>query len=131
MGSPTLSVVYPRDQLVALDDLDLDPAEPDLVARLARVEHLVAGLDPRDVGAHRRDDARAAGCSRGRRGGEDQAGARLRLVARRLDDEVLVERLEGDVHAMRVLDHARTIARASRCRTSVRHLREPRTKVSD
>ena len=77
-----------------LTHLDLDPAEPHLVARLAWVQHLVTGLDPGDVGADRRDDARAARRGRRCRSGEDQPRAGLRLVARRLDDEVLVERLE-------------------------------------
>ena len=49
----------PRDQLVALHDLDLDAAEAHLEARLARVEHLVAGLDAGHVGADRGDDARS------------------------------------------------------------------------
>ena len=89
--------MHPCDELVALDDLHLDPAEAHLEARLARVEHLVARLDARDVGADRRDDAGSAGGRRGGRGGEDQAGPGLGLVGRRLDDEVLVERLERDV----------------------------------
>ena len=44
--------------------------------------------------------------------GEDEAGACLRLVGDRLHDDELVERLDADVHAAGLLDHARTIRRS-------------------
>ena len=40
------SVVDAADQLLPLQHLDLDPAEAHVVARIVRVEHLVAALDP-------------------------------------------------------------------------------------
>ena len=42
--------------------------------------------------------------------GQDQAGPRLRLVARRLDHDVLVQGLDGEVDALRVL-HSGSVPR--------------------
>ena len=69
------------DQLGALQHLDLDAAEADVEAGLVRVQHLVALLDPVRLGADGGDDAGADGDRVERRGGQDQAGARLGLVA--------------------------------------------------
>ena len=57
-------------------------------------QHLVARLDPAGVGADGDDDPRSGSClSAGR---DDQPVARLGLVVARLDDHVVVERLERD-----------------------------------
>src|SRR4051794_39020581 len=103
------SVVDARDELAALEDPDLDPLEPHLEPRVAGIEHLLATLDSDHVRADGRHDPGAARGRGGRRGGQDQAGARLGLVAHRLDDEELVEWLEGDVHVLGILEHGRTI----------------------
>ena len=54
--------------------------EPDLVARVARVEHLVAGLDGADLRPDRGDDAGRA--LRGLVDRDDQPRCRLGLVER-------------------------------------------------
>ena len=72
--------------------------EAHLEAGVAREEHLVAGLERADVRADCRDDAAAA--LRGLVGRHDQAARQLRLVDR-LEDDVVVERLERHVgHGM-------------------------------
>ena len=48
--------MHAGDQLATAQNLDGGPREPDLIARVAREEHLVAGLDPAR-GTHGRDDA--------------------------------------------------------------------------
>src|SRR5262249_33653400 len=97
------------DEVLALQDTYLDPTEANLEARVPRVQDLVTGVDARDVASHRRDDPGAArDCGSGR-GGKDQPGSRLRLIGHRLHDDELVERLERDVDAPRLLDHAHTI----------------------
>src|SRR6185503_9101975 len=103
------SVVDAADQLRALEHLDLDPAEPHVEAGLMRVQHLVALLDPVRLRADGGDDPGADGDGVQRRGGQDQAGARLGLVAYGLDDDVLVERLERRIDVLRLIQHAQSI----------------------
>src|SRR5439155_15828962 len=93
---------------LALEDLDLDPAEAHVVAGLAWIENLVAGLDAFCLASHCGHDPRSAGCRRRRRSRQDQAEARLRLVRDRLDHDELVERLERQVDGG-LFDHALTI----------------------
>src|SRR5579862_6886673 len=109
-------VVDAGDQVFALEDAHAVARanEPDLVAGLAWVEHLVARLEPLDVGADRGDDA--GGAVRGLVDGHDQAGGGFGLVER-LDDDVVVERLDGDVEAGNGIEHARK-ATAPRPRTA-------------
>ena len=56
-------VVNPRDEVLALDYLDLDAAEAHVEAFVSGVEHLVAGLDTAGVRGHRGHDPRTySGC---------------------------------------------------------------------
>src|SRR5262245_3331090 len=68
--------------------------EPNLVAGVPGEEHLVAGLDQGHVGPDGRDDPRAH--VHGLVRGHDQAARELGFVER-LQDDVVVERLERDV----------------------------------
>src|SRR5918999_5814332 len=99
-------VVNTRYELLAPQDLHVDPAEPDVVAGIARVEHLVADVDPVRVRADLGHDPRAAGRRLGRGGGEDEPGTGLGLVRERLHDDELVQRLECRLDAARLFDHA-------------------------
>ena len=70
-------------------------APPHVVAGLTREEDLVARLDAAGLGSDGSDHARAAiGL---RRGGNDQAEVRLRLLIGGLDDDVVVEWFERQV----------------------------------
>ena len=88
------------------ENLHVDPAEADVVARVPRIQHLVAGVDARRIAPDRGDDPGSARRGLGCRCRKDEAGARLRLVRHGLDDDELVERLERDVDAAGLLDHA-------------------------
>ena len=95
------SVVDAGDELPAAQHLARDPSEPDVVARVLREEHLVPGVDALCVGADARDDARpAAGLGALR---DDQPCSRLDVLVERLDDQVVVERLQRDRQRGRVL----------------------------
>ncbi len=75
----------------------------DLEAGVAREQHLVAWLDRADVRPDGRDDARAA--LRRLVRGHDQPARQLGLVER-LDDDVIVERLERHVGQWMPFEHA-------------------------
>jgi hypothetical protein len=89
--------VHTCDEITAPHDLHRCSRQPHLVARVARKEDFVSGLDAARVGADGRHDARAA-VRLGRRR-EDQPERRLRLLVRGLDDDEVVERLERQVDA--------------------------------
>jgi len=103
----SISVVDAREQLDAAQHFLFGAAEPDLVPGAAREEHLVAGDDALHLGADGRDDA-AAALGLGARG-EDQPRPRLGLLVGRLDDDVIVQRLEREAKRARVFQHASTI----------------------
>ena len=86
----------------------LGAVEAHLEAGVLREEHLVAGLDPAGLAPDRGDDPGQA--DRLGRCGDDQPGLRLRLLIARLDDDVVVERLERKVDALDVL-HAKSLER--------------------
>src|SRR5262249_23799824 len=78
--------------------------EPNVVAGLLQEQHLVAGRDALRVRADRRHDP-ALALRLGTRG-QDQSCARFRLLVTRLDDDEVVERLEGERDRAGVLQHA-------------------------
>jgi hypothetical protein len=84
--------VHAGDQLGPPKDLALHAAEADVVAGVLGEKHLVARVDPQRIGADGGDDARpAAGLGALR---DDQPRARLDVLLRRLDDQMVVEGLE-------------------------------------
>jgi bifunctional non-homologous end joining protein LigD len=91
------------DEVASPEDLHRRPAEPHLVAGVVREQHLVAGLDRARVRADGRDDAGAAVGLRARR--DDQPEGRLRFLVGGLDDDVVVERLEGQIESARFVEH--------------------------
>ena len=87
-------VVDAGDELAPADHLAGDATQPDVVAGVLGEEHLVARVDPVGLGADGGDDPRAAAGLGALR--DDQAGPRLDVLVDRLDDQVVVERLERD-----------------------------------
>src|SRR5438552_11821453 len=83
-----------------MHDLHRGAAQAHLVARVTRKEHLVAGFDTAGLTADGSDDAGAA--VRLARGRDDQPEVRLRLLVRWLDDDEVVERLQGKVDPARL-----------------------------
>ena len=96
-------VVHPRDEGAPPKHLDRDAAEPDVEARVLREEDLVTRFDAARVRAYSRHDPRARVSLGARR--NDQAVARLDFLVQLLDDDVVVERLEGDPNSMGRLLH--------------------------
>jgi len=100
------------DEVFSLQHSHLDPTEPDLVAGVPGVEHLVARIHACHVASNCGDDSRATHDGRGSRCREDEARACLGLVRDGLDDDEIVEGLERDVDASRFFDHPLTIVGA-------------------
>jgi hypothetical protein len=92
--------VHAGDQLAAAHDSDGIASEPHLVARVTREQHLVTGLDSVHLAPDRGEDSGAAVGLCGRR--EDQTEVRLRFLVGRLDDDEVVQWLEGEIDASRV-----------------------------
>src|SRR6266540_6490591 len=89
------SVVDACDQVRPPQDAHCRARQPHFVAGVGREEDLVARLDPY---AFRPDGGDDAGAAVGlRRGRNDQAQVRLRLLVRGLDHDEVVERLEREV----------------------------------
>src|SRR3954451_6493500 len=101
------SVVQPRDQLVAAHDPLRLAGDAHLVSRVARVEHLVAGNDSDRIVAGGNDDPRPA--RRLGAGRDDEARRGLRLFVDRLDQDVLVQRLEPTGESLGVLEPAERV----------------------
>src|SRR6266536_2740981 len=95
------SVVDACDQVRPPQDAHCRARQPHFVAGVGREEDLVARLDPY---AFRPDGGDDAGAAVGlRRGRNDQAQVRLRLLVRGLDHDEVVERLEREVDPARVV----------------------------
>src|SRR4051812_13505282 len=99
------SVVDAGDHVLAPQHADAvgRAGKADLEPGIAREEHLVAGLDGAHVRPDRRDDAGAA--LRGFVRGHDQPARELGLVDR-LEDDVVIERLERHVGQRMPFQHA-------------------------
>ena len=92
--------MHAGDQLAAAHDSDCIAGEPHLVARVTRKQHLVTGLDTVHFAPDCGENSSPAVGLRGRR--EDQPEVRLRLFVGRLDDDEVVQGLEGQIDASRV-----------------------------
>src|SRR5262245_2455265 len=101
-----VSVVDARDQIPAPEYLHGGACETHVEAGAPWEEHLVARLDPTDLGADGGDDAGGAVGLVTR--GDDQPLARLGFLVGRLHDEVVVERLEREVYALGPFEHVTT-----------------------
>jgi hypothetical protein len=97
------SVVNSGDQLAAADDLDRRAGQADVVAGVLREKHFVPRFERAGVRADGDDDPRQSAGLGAR--GTDQPVAGLGLVVARLDDDEVVERLEGHERSLRFLDH--------------------------
>ena len=116
-------IVNSGDEVFSLEDSHLDPTEPDLVAGVPGVEHLVTRIHACHVASNCGDDSRATHDGCGSRCREDEARACLGLVRDGLDDDEIVERLQCDVDASGLFDHPLTIDRAERLPPSIPTIR--------
>src|SRR5262249_4241163 len=120
-GRKRASVVDAGEQFHSAQHFLRSTAEPDVVAGVLREEDFVARNDALDLGADGGDDAGAA-LGFGARW-EDQARPRLGLLVGRLDDDIVVQRLEREAKRARVLQHASTILLRSAVAIAIRRAR--------
>src|SRR3954467_13459119 len=97
------SVEDAGDEMLALQHLLRGAREADVVAGVLGKKHLVAGRDAFDLRAAGGDDAAAAMRLEAARA--DQPGACLGLLLGGLDDDEVVERLEGKPRGTWTLQH--------------------------